>query len=455
MKHYLWLAILTVLFSRTVQSEPTTAPTALTVIPSRLVAPATVHVQTSVAEGQYVWWDFGDPSGAYNTSAQPFYAHVYDKPGTYRIQLFVYDERGATRLETQEITILPDNRRTIHVASSGSDSNPGTIDKPLQTLSKAAQSLRNDSVILLRRGDKFAESKQITITQSNIRIGAYGGGKDQPLIHFRDADWKTMFLLKEAASDIVIENLNFDLRSKNFAVEMNSSHTTIRECEVAIGGGLLVAKNAPYLLVDHCGNDKPTDRGLLYAGGVNVPNINFIVRRCWSAGSKYEHCLRVHNTRGLLVQDCVFDNSGSAQGKQALNLRDGSDFYVTTSRLIGPCVFGPLADKTGGLYDEPGAERDRKMSLRLNGLNISNCGFGGYTILEAGIINFAIQDTWITAKNGGACFQIQTSYGERQPASGIFRRIGAFYEGGKAVSGPMKDVTLEKISGNVREAEKK
>jgi hypothetical protein len=435
-------------------AAPATAPSSLVVIPSRLVAPATVHVAAKLAPGETPWWDFGDPSAAYNNAATPFYAHVYENPGTYRIQLLVFDGLGAMRLATQEITVVRDNRRMIHVSANGSDASDGTLESPVRTLSRACQIAKNDSVILLRRGERFDENRQIAIAQSNLRIGSYGDDKKRPLIRFRDADWKTVFLLTEKASEIVVEDINFDLRSKNFAIEMNSSQTTIRNCDVVVGGGLLVAKNAPYLLVDNCGHSKETDRGFLYTGGINIPNINVIIRRCWSAGSKYEHCLRVHNTRGLLVQDCVMDNSKSAQGKQALNLRDGSEFHVLNSKIIGPCVFGPLADKAGGLYDEPGAERDRKLSLRLKGLQVSNCSFDGYAIIEAGLIDFVFQDSWIKANIGGACFQLQGAYGPRQPASGIFRRVGAFYDGGKAVSGPMKDVKLEQVIGNVRDIEK-
>jgi len=432
-------------------TSPTTAPASLVVIPSRLIAPATVHVAANLSAGETAWWDFGDSAGAYNTSPQSFYAHIYEKPGIYRIQLFVFDSRGATRLETREITVSTDRRRVIYAATNGADSSPGTIDQPVQTLNRAMQLCGDDTVVLLRRGDRFAERRQITVTQSNIRIGTYGDTNKRALIHFRDADWKTVFLLTEKASEILIEDLSFDLRSKNFAVEMTASQTTIRNCDVATGGGLLVAKNAAHLLVDNCGHSRETDRGFLYAGGVHVPNINFIVRRCWSAGSKYEHCLRVHNTRGLLVQDCVFDNANSAQGKQSLNLRDGRDFYVINSKLIGPCVFGPLADKAGGLYDPPGAERERKLNLRLDGLTVSNCSFDGYAIIEAGLIDFLFQDSYIKAKNGGACFQLQPAYGPRKPPTGIFRRLGAFYDGGKAVSGPMKNVVMDKITGNARD----
>lgn len=396
------------------------------VYPGNLIAPCTVFVQSQAAGASY--WDFGDPHGAYNQSFGDFAVHTYDQPGAYTIRLTVTDPAGKPQTVEKQLQIIPENRKTLEPVD-------GT------TLQAMVASIRDDTTVLLKRGIVYETDRPLVIARSNIRFGATGEG-DAPVIKFRGPDWKSAFELSPGSSNVLIENIRFNLRSKNFAADVYGAQSVIRNCVVEIGGGLVVARGSSNLLVDNCGNYSPTDRGFFYAGGVGRANQNLFIRRSWSLGSKYEHCVRIHNTRNLLVQDCVLDNRTSAQGKQALNLRDGAEFFVVNSKIDGPNVFGPLADQNGGLYDPPGKERNRKLSLLLTGLTVQNCALNGYSILEAGLHDFLFKDCFVTAYSSGSCFGAEKAYGPRNEPTGMFLRVRAFYEGGKLLTGASKGIRM-------------
>lgn len=69
--------------------------------------------------------------------------------------------------------------KEIYISSSeGCDTNPGTIDKPLKTISGLPNDWHVNSKIYLKRGDVFFDCFRVFI---NCKIGAYGEG-DRPVI---------------------------------------------------------------------------------------------------------------------------------------------------------------------------------------------------------------------------------------------------------------------------------
>jgi hypothetical protein len=77
---------------------------------------------------------------------------------------------------------LPSGAIAIYVSSSGSNSNPGTIGSPVQTISYGYSLLRDGhpDQLLLKRGDTFTENitwtKSSGSTSSYMVLGAYGSG---------------------------------------------------------------------------------------------------------------------------------------------------------------------------------------------------------------------------------------------------------------------------------------
>lgn len=139
-----------------------------------------------VAANHYAW-DFGDPtSGAWSTSgasrnhAEGFVAaHVYEKPGRYRVRLTVTDPSGKAKAYGQEIRVEPFVGSTIFVSSSaGNDAADGMTEAtPWKTLEKALAGLQKHKRLLLRRGDTFTLEgpKRIDVPGPGL-IATYGTG---------------------------------------------------------------------------------------------------------------------------------------------------------------------------------------------------------------------------------------------------------------------------------------
>jgi hypothetical protein len=88
--------------------------------------------------------------------------------------------------------------RTIHVANSGNDSNPGTRERPLATFAAGYAQLRNGEAdgLLLKRGDtweihhfRWEKSGPADTDAGWMRLGAYGDEKrPRPVLEARSGD---------------------------------------------------------------------------------------------------------------------------------------------------------------------------------------------------------------------------------------------------------------------------
>src|SRR6478672_10051333 len=76
-----------------------------------------------------IFWNFHDPSGSYNHLPGFNAAHVYEKPGKYRVTLRVTNAAGETDTTSRLITVLPANRRAVYVNPWGKDTNDGKTPK--------------------------------------------------------------------------------------------------------------------------------------------------------------------------------------------------------------------------------------------------------------------------------------------------------------------------------------
>lgn len=272
------------------------------------------------------------------------------------------------------------------------------------------------------------------VSAKNITIRAAQPGKTT--VKFRGADWEAA--IKDNGSGLRVSGINFDLGGKNLAISgWLPRGSTYESCSVVTTGsyGLVKIIGGQDITVRNCGNSVPIKAGLIYFGGRGDEQLNKNIRieGCWSVGSRYEHCLRVHNTINLTVSKCKFLNPPDAVWNEkkgcGFNLRDGSNFVIRDSQSSGQLIAGPLADADGGINDSPGPERDRKLALRLDGLLIKNCRHDGYVILEAGLINAVIDGLTGTFKGaGGIGFSCEPSYGPRQPPQCELKNIDVTFD---------------------------
>ncbi|MDP6058913.1 MAG: PKD domain-containing protein, partial [Pirellulaceae bacterium] len=117
-----------------------------------------------LTEGDFVnssfFWNFGDqdtdPVGNDEADTGFLAAHVFRKPGIYRVTCHVWDKRGRRGQAKGRVEVSAFNGETYFVATRGSDANPGTIQRPLRTVKYALEhKARPHTRILFRRGDTF------------------------------------------------------------------------------------------------------------------------------------------------------------------------------------------------------------------------------------------------------------------------------------------------------------
>ena len=228
-------------------------------------------------------WDFdadnNDPSGK-NEKASGFLAgHVFEKTGTYRVRLTVYDAAGRTAFKDIKVTVPAFSGTTYYVASDGSDSNNGlTMDTPFLTPGHALSSfiLGANVRVLFKNGDTFTISKQVTISNETgpIIIGAYidpkNSSSNKPIIHTSavDSDWATIYFSK--CSDIRIMDIATRAIAESsegprypFGITWNNRCTNMLKyrTEEFQNGGIAMSPNGTYTTIAECKFHNTTQTG--------------------------------------------------------------------------------------------------------------------------------------------------------------------------------------------------
>lgn len=222
---------------------------------------------------------------------------------------------------------------TFYVSSAGDDANPGTIDAPVQRLSRGiALSLATDGAdaVLLKRGEVFGGGT----FQSNkpgrldgLRIGAYGKGP-LPVVRAQNG----IKFMNGIINGLIIEDLRIE------GVPSNVADTT------TYGDGLSVL--CKYL-----------------PDGTNGRAENLTVRRLVVTGFRNGLYLQfVHN---LVVEDCLVAycvGQGALLGKID-SLRMSGSAFLFDGWLAG--VKERMIDKSHGVY----------VSDTVNDVRIDRCAF--------------------------------------------------------------------------------
>lgn len=169
-----------------------TATTSTTVYPDQTVnvSATSSTFGDGTAINSTIAWNFGDAGSEYNSLVGFNAAHVYSTPGNYTITLTITSPDGNTATATQNVTVMADNRTTLYVSTSGSDSNNGlTPQTAVQTLARANQLMTSNMRVLLQSGDTFDTSVTNALNpggMQNVYIGSYGTGA-QPVIMYTGA----------------------------------------------------------------------------------------------------------------------------------------------------------------------------------------------------------------------------------------------------------------------------
>ena len=120
--------------------------------------PTAKGVGTSFGSGDaitsHIQWNFNDPSGAYNHLPGFNAAHVYEKPGKYKVTLRVTNAAGRDRHRVADHQRRRPTHRMIYVNPWGNDSNNGkTANKAVATVDRAMQLMGDNTELALPQRD--------------------------------------------------------------------------------------------------------------------------------------------------------------------------------------------------------------------------------------------------------------------------------------------------------------
>jgi PKD repeat protein len=354
-------------------NNPAAPQPVIEVLTANAVVGQALHVQgtgTTLANEQIedgvFRWDFGDPTGRFNTLPGFNASHVYDRPGTYTIKLTVTNAAGVSGVRMVNVSVVDASTRVVYLASNGSDSNTGgNATRPVKSLARAIELAgANDIQILLRRGDRFDVSATTYVSGKNVTISSYGVG-DKPVINWvGDRNRNVIIEVKQSAENVTVRGITFDSKYSTdthqtgmpIAVQAGGKNLTVRD-NTFLNLGFAVNANWSPNGLTVMDNTAPLQTGLrdyfTWVQGNNVVIVGNIV-----ANSTREHVVRVGGAERILIAHNDFTNldrrnSGDQydSAKGAITNQKGTHSYIAYNRIDGPAGIGPLG-KNDGLTDK-------------------------------------------------------------------------------------------------------
>ena len=281
-------------------------------------------------------WNFGDSgSGEYNKANGFLAAHVFESPGTYTVNLDVYDADGDHDNEQITITVSDFTGNTYYVSSNSSyasDSNDGSIAHPFLTPKYAltGSHMQPNTRILFKQGDTFNTSFfYVWDYDGPVIIGSYyddgtasgypSSSTDNPEIHSIEEnngwatfslytnDWRVMDL--EVTSGGTSYNIGTRYPA-GIGFSANSCNNLKFRTIEHILGGLSMSPNGQYNTIAECEY-------------YNVNSTGF-------SSSEFGDI----NDGGAIIGNWVHDKTGDDE-EHIFRLQGGSRYFIANN------IFGP------------------------------------------------------------------------------------------------------------------
>lgn len=201
---------------------------------SNVVQPKTIDGRKEYAD-LYYSWDFGEPgignwpesNKSKNKDIGYIASHIYETPGNYTVTLNVKNSEGETFTYTEEITVLdPDvefaGENTICISSSGNFTGApsGALQVSTTNIKDIENYIGNHKRILLRRGDSWTTSEQISVRYIDgpFHLGAFGEGinpdergifENAPVIN-ATGSYTSAFIGYKFTNNVVVSDLHLN-----------------------------------------------------------------------------------------------------------------------------------------------------------------------------------------------------------------------------------------------------
>ena len=168
---------------------------------------------------------------------------------------------------------------------NGNDSNPGTEEFPLATLSQAHTNAtaNNGDLILLKSGHVGALSSSVTLSKAGLRIYGVGSGSLAPNFYPTAA----IDLLNITGANIEICNLYFPIgttATNTARINVDAAGARIRSCTFLCGlrdsNTITVTANGLYALIESCG----------FTVSADGPDAGIVVESASAVGLRVSNC---------------------------------------------------------------------------------------------------------------------------------------------------------------------
>jgi len=309
-------------------------------------------------------WDFGDPSGRFNTLTSWNAAHTYDQPGSYTVTLTLTNDLGKTSKLSTTVTVTADTRRTIYVDTNGSDNNTGTSPTSAVRTIDRATALAGDGVrILFHTDETFNVDASLALPYRNVLVGSYGGG-NAPVLMRVPGVGTSMISTFDNSTDIVVQDLTMDSIWKPVngiadkmpadGVMAAGTEITVRRCTFLNVDDAVDADRKPEgTLVEDCNAPLTTGiRGYLVWG----QGSDQVYLGNYAANATREHIVRTVGVDREMIAYNNFTNLDRSAidnkdiNKGTIDVHRGNYTYVSQNYVYdGELRAGPL----GGTSDIP------------------------------------------------------------------------------------------------------
>lgn len=299
-------------------------------------------------------WDFGDAGSKYNQMDGYNAAHAYDNPGTYTVTLTLTDPTGAVSVARAKVNILADSRRTIYVASDGSDANNGlSPNAPVKSIGRVQQLLGDNTRVLFKSGQTFVMDQTLNVSYENVYVGAYGSGARPQMI------WNAGNL----GGSIALSGHNDVINGLSFNVPSQANNTNENGPMAIIASGVdLMVRNCEFLHLGYAINGNGQPDGLLVMDNTAPLATGVTGYFVWCEGSDYtiigntaanstrEHIVRMEFTQRMNVSYNNFTNldrtklgDANDRSKGTVIIHNNTYAWVAHNTLTdGQIQFGPL-----------------------------------------------------------------------------------------------------------------